>query len=710
MAKKSVTIIIILTALFNLFFFLRINNSSAEKLLMDKAVIYFHFHLYTDDRGESKEAFLKKIKDFSAENGVEIAQYSFWSSDKIDIYSTMGDNYREILSLPDFIFNRDIKVHDFEALLDVGFKNVLYVDADDMNLIEDLAELLKDYCEIDYTETGFKNPVLSLDVSFFSIICFYILALVLILFFYYSVSQRTLSVYHLWGYTDVQIYRALNKPFFKAMLLTMVLSNLVMGGILYRSFFFGLRHSGLLPAVFTAMLKLNTAAVFVIFMLSIPLFRVLCTVTDHNRRKRGLTKIMAVSYFSRILLVLLLIFLCEQFFYQNMKLRENLDGLPLWENARNLFNVYESYYLDNLAAEGILDDKVFRIYQELSDLDKVFIMDTLNFERPGTENFAAKDPEDIEYSYKLNVERTEDLYTPHGKNITVDENYLKRHTIRSVDGKDVIDLIDQKDNVLNLLVPLKFKEYENTIEESFKEWFHFHKMEVANIYKEARGQDEIEIDIDDLEINIIYIENSQNLFTYNCYSGDQFNRIEDSIITVYTGNVDPSFLAVCFGRCIFLEADDEYSALKEIRAVSQKYNVTELNKVASVYDQKGEEIRIAEADRNKLILNMILMVLLLAMFMTAIVYACYKAFFPTITIKYLHGHSFRQIYGRLILFNLFVNVFALFLAGIVSKKISFYMIILCVAMSVMDYCLSRIICRCLRVKGEMQFIKGDVSG
>ena len=48
-------------------------------------------------------------------------------------------------------------------------------------------------------------------------------------------------------------------------------------------------------------------------------------------------------------------------------------------------------------------------------------------------------------------------------------------------------------------MPLKFKEYENMIEESFKEWFHFHKMEVANIYKEARGQDKIEIDIDDLE-------------------------------------------------------------------------------------------------------------------------------------------------------------------------------------------------------------------
>ena len=279
MAKKSVTIVIILTALFNLFFFLRINNSSAEKLLMDKTVIYFHFHLYTNEQVESKTEFLENIKDFSTANSVEIAQYSLWSSDKIDVYSTMEDNYKEMLSLPDFIFNRDIKVHDFEALLDVGFKNVLYVDTDDTDLIEDLAEQLKDYCEVDYVKTGFQNPIISLDASFFSIICFFILALVLIMFFYYSVCQRTCSVYHLWGYTDVQIYHTLNNPLYKAMLLTMVLSNLVMGGIVYRSFF-----SGLLFEVFSAMLKLNTAVVFVIFILSIPLFRLFCIVTDHNSR------------------------------------------------------------------------------------------------------------------------------------------------------------------------------------------------------------------------------------------------------------------------------------------------------------------------------------------------------------------------------------------------------------------------------------------
>lgn len=700
MAKKIVAAVAILTALSNVFFFLQINRSVADKLLMNKAVISFHFYPYMDMQVESKAEFLEKIKAFSAKNSVEIAQYSFLNSDKIDIYSTMGDNYKELLTVPDFIFNRNIEVHDFEEIIDIGFKNVFYVDTNDMDILKSLSELLENDCKVYHMDTGYNNDIFSLNKSFFQVICFFILALILIVFFYYSISQKTYSIYHLWGYTDAQIYRVLNMSLYKAMFLTMVLSNLVMNGILYRSILSSLQFK-----IFTAMLKLNAVIALVIFILSFPLFRLFCTVTDSNSRKRRFTKIIVLSYFSKILLFLFLILSFEHFFYQSAELKEKLDSLSLWENTRNLFNIFEAYYLDDLALEDVLNDKVFRVYKELSDLDKVFIMKTLNFERPDTEDFAVKDPKDIDYSYRLNVEKTEDLYSPYGKNIVVDKNYLKKHMIRSIDGKNVIDLIDYRNNVLNILVPIKFEEYENTIKDSFKEWFYFQKMEVTNLYKEARGQDKIEIDMDDLKVNMIYIENSQNLFTYNHNSGDQFNIIEDSIITVYTENIDHSYLASCFGRYIFLEADDEYSALKEISAISLKYNVIELNTVSSVYDQKGEEIRIAEVVRNNLILNIIFAVLFLAMLMIVIVYAYHKAFFPIIMITSLHGHSFWQTYGHLILLNLFTNVFALFLAGIVSKKMSFYMIIIVVAMSVMDHCISKIVNRCLISRGEIQFIR-----
>ena len=86
MEKKLVIIVAILTVLFNVFFFLHVSNSLIDKLLLDKTTVSFRFH--TDEQEGIKVEFLNKIKTFSEENRVEIAQYSFLSSDKIDIYST----------------------------------------------------------------------------------------------------------------------------------------------------------------------------------------------------------------------------------------------------------------------------------------------------------------------------------------------------------------------------------------------------------------------------------------------------------------------------------------------------------------------------------------------------------------------------------------------------------------------------------------------
>ena len=47
----------------------------------------------------------------------------------------MKDKYKEIFFVPNFVFNRDIKVHDFEEVFDVGFKNILYVATNDTDII-----------------------------------------------------------------------------------------------------------------------------------------------------------------------------------------------------------------------------------------------------------------------------------------------------------------------------------------------------------------------------------------------------------------------------------------------------------------------------------------------------------------------------------------------------------------------------------------------
>ena len=57
-----------------------------------------------------------------------------------------------------------------------------------------------------------------------------------------------------------------------------------------------------------------------------------------------------------------------------------------------------------------------------------------------------------------------------------------------------------------------------------------------------------------------------------------------------TENIDNSVLASTLGVFMFLEAENEYTALEEVKNITQKYNTTELNSISSVYDRKGEKI------------------------------------------------------------------------------------------------------------------------
>ena len=105
-----------------------------------------------------------------------------------------------------------------------------------------------------------------------------------------------------------------------------------------------------------------------------------------------------ISYVSRVLLLLLIIFFGENIFDQKEELDKNLDSLAAWNDTENLFNlqmIYSPFYHEDLAAEDILNDIILKVYKDLSDRDKVFMIDTLNFERSDitTEN------EDYDYNY-----------------------------------------------------------------------------------------------------------------------------------------------------------------------------------------------------------------------------------------------------------------------------------------------------------------------
>lgn len=708
MKKKSVVLIIILTILMNIFSFIHINKNLINNLLFDKTRVTFNFN----EKSVLDQNFLNKIIAFSQNKDVEIAQYSFLSHNKIDIYSTKKDEYKKISLIPNLIFNTDIKVHNFDEIYNVGFKNLFYFNTKDKNIIQEFSREFNEYGQIDddleseYEGSSFSLKMLIkyIDADFLSMIPLFIFIFTLILLFYYLNNKKKYLIYDLWGYSKIKIYYFLNKTFYKILLITICLCNIIMIGAIYLC-----NLTSVLTEFIPIIIILNLVVILFIFLFSIILFSLSFINLNNRNEKKRLLKIRVIASLSKICLFLLIILSFKNLFYEISTLNKNKESLNLWKDTENLYIISGTYSpeRDGLVRDDELNEKTLKVYQELSKLGKVFIIESLNFERQPIINTKN---ENLNYNYRMNIKNESELYSPYGKNIMVDKNYLKRNLIKSYsDKKNVMDKIDNNGDVLNVLVPQKFKKYDKSIKELYREWFYFQKVQVYNMYKEARKQPLSKKKIDDLKINLIYIEDNQSYFTYDSYSGDYLNKITDPLVTVYTENVDNSVLASTLGVFMFLESDNEYSALKEIKNITQKYNMTELNEISSVYDKKGQQISDIEDKIDRLILNIIVIFLALIMLIIVITYVYYKSYILKVVVKSLYGCNFINIYKDLLLANLYIYLLAFLIMFIIYKKIDIFMVIITIFMLLVDFVTTKIVNMTLIRKGEIKLIKGELK-
>lgn len=308
-----------------------------------------------------------------------------------------------------------------------------------------------------------------------------------------------------------------------------------------------------------------------------------------------------------------------------------IDGLSTlmgnydkWNETQNYFNIYEIYppsRLNDLTFEDKYNNKMKLVYDELSTSGKVFILNTNNFEHDSLQNTSM---DNTYYKYLDNIKTESDIYSPYGNNIYIDKNYLAVNKIQTVSGRYAIEKLSEDSNALNILVPEKYSGKEQIIYTNYLDWFYFQKVVVPNIYNEAKGLKDEYSDINNLKVNIIYIKNGTKVFTYNPYSGDKDSMITDPIITVYSGNIDNSFLAYCYGSYIYFHSQNEYSALKELSNVTMKYNAFELNNVESVYERIGATINTYQIETNITIIEMLILLVTFVILTSIHIFIYYK--------------------------------------------------------------------------------------
>lgn len=89
----------------------------------------------------------------------------------------MKDDYKEILLIPNLLLNKDIKIHDFDEIYNVGFKNLFYIDTKDKDIIREFSKEFTHYGKVyddlgsEYEGSGvsFNKIIKYMDADFLSV-------------------------------------------------------------------------------------------------------------------------------------------------------------------------------------------------------------------------------------------------------------------------------------------------------------------------------------------------------------------------------------------------------------------------------------------------------------------------------------------------------------------------------------------------------------
>lgn len=248
-----------------------------------------------------------------------------------------------------------------------------------------------------------------------------------------------------------------------------------------------------------------------------------------------------------------------------------------------------------------------------------------------------------DHLYEYNAPGEQSYYDPYGRCIVVNENYLNENPITINENSDEVrQQIIYADNVRNILVPKNLKKYESEIKKRFLEEFYFQKVEVENIYNEKEGKKKNESLINELKVNIIYIDEGQKYFPYADIEMENNYCIVNPIVVMETGNIDYSYYMSYLTRCVFFhfEGMDAFASLFPL--IERTGTVSEIQSVESIYDNHAREIRNIEIRRNYLMTAMTVVVGLVLVISFVIVSAYYQEKKYKIYVKKLFGYNIIQ--------------------------------------------------------------------
>ena len=170
--------------------------------------------------------------------------------------------------------------------------------------------------------------------------------------------------------------------------------------------------------------------------------------------------------------------------------------------------------------------------------------------------------------YTMNGMQFAEEIDPNGHCIRVSRNYFAHNPIEAADGSNLTEQFIYDNLTLNLLVPEKYRDMEEDIAAAHRDRFYFEKVEAENSYNQEAGiSDRMNLAKEDLKINIIYVKDGQDYFSFRSDCAPQTGcHVEDPVVQIYTGNIHCNYAHSFMSQWVYIpsEAESAEEAYQEI--------------------------------------------------------------------------------------------------------------------------------------------------
>jgi len=332
-------------------------------------------------------------------------------------------------------------------------------------------------------------------------------------------------------------------------------------------------------------------------------------------------------------------------------------NLSHWGLAEDVYHLPTSHFWP-IEHELTMSERMVSFYETLFASHHAFLMDARNIYFYEVTRLAL--PFDLPYIL-MEIEELNLPFAinPTGNRIDIDLNYLQLNPIRTMSGAPIETYIIHDDFTSNILVPIQFAPYEAEIKAAYLQDFYEQGLSVNRRFNDFFELSDLTLMIDDLRVNVIYVEEEQYYFSFNPHVRvETGNRIRDPIAVIQTGNMAPSNKVALMSSSLFFVSHATYP-FAAIFPLIESYELTyQFRFVSSVFNEHASVIATLRRD---ILRNTVMLVALIVTSVTVSYHLISNYFLRNkhlLFTKGLFGYSFVKRHDG------FITVFLTYTLGI----------------------------------------------